>query len=298
MQKLDRLGWAEGICVDCYGVKVGIRASQSGTLYQVLPHLPPRWEPIEPPRRLDALYSWVVGGERRPGLRTFNLLYGGAGRIVRSLNVEEVLAILGSSLRQSISLLSRRFVFIHAGAVGWQGRAILIPARTFHGKSTLVEALVRAGAVYLSDEFAVLDAAGRVHSFPKPISMRIDTAQHDLPMELLNGRIATSPMKVGAIVATRYRSGPSRFRAASRGQGILDLIANAVAARFAPRRVLSATRKASAGAMVLRGPRGEADEAARLLLATIDSAQSSSRRLISKQRFDGGSSHGITPEVA
>ena len=42
--------------------------------------------------------------------------------------------------------------------VTWgRGRAIVIPGRTFSGKSTLVAELVRAGATYYSDEYAVED---------------------------------------------------------------------------------------------------------------------------------------------
>jgi uridine kinase len=39
---------------------------------------------------------------------------------------------------------------------------IAIPGRSFSGKTSLVTALVRAGAVYYSDEFAVIDRDGLV----------------------------------------------------------------------------------------------------------------------------------------
>ena len=53
----------------------------------------------------------------------------------------------------------------HAGVVGWRGRAIVIPGRSHAGKSTLVAELVRRGAVYYCDEFAVLHETGRVHPY-------------------------------------------------------------------------------------------------------------------------------------
>jgi len=56
--------------------------------------------------------------------------------------------------------------------VAWRGRAILLPGRSYVGKSTLVMELVRAGAVYYSDEYAVLDARGRVHPFAQPVALR------------------------------------------------------------------------------------------------------------------------------
>src|ERR671929_229610 len=87
----------------------------------------------------------------------------------------------------------------HAGVVGWQGRAILIPGRSFSGKSTLVAALVRAGATYYSDEFAVLDERGRVHPFPKKLSMRLEGSARPrfAPVEELGGRRGTTPLRVG-----------------------------------------------------------------------------------------------------
>ena len=295
MQKLDRLVWAESTCLESYGVRIGIRASNAGMLEQTVPFLPPQWNPAAPGRKLDVLYSWVVGGELRPSVRAFHIMYEGAGRIVRTLKPAELFEAFETRLRMAVALLSRRFVFIHAGAVGWGGRAVVIPGRTFTGKSALVEALVRAGAEYLSDEYALLDRRGRVHPFAKPISVRVHNSirQEPLPVADFGGRVAERPMKVGAILSTRYQEGAkSRFRAASPGQGILDLIANAVAARWAPSRVMAATCRAAAGATVLRGPRGEAAEAALRLLAIL------SEWPIVREESQGGSSDGIAGNSA
>jgi hypothetical protein len=273
MQKIDRLVWAEGTCFESYGVKIGIRARQVGVLDRLCALLPPSWKAIEAPRKLDMLYSWLVGGESRPNVRSFDIMYAGAGRIVRTLKPEELFEAFEKDLRMNVALLSRRFVFIHAGVVGWRGRAMIMPGRSFTGKSTLVEALVRGGAEYFSDEYAVLDTKGYVHPFAKPISVRypVTLEQKPLAIEDIGGRIAERPMKIGAIVTTRYRkSTKSRFREASPGQGMLDLIANAVAARLSPSRVFAVTRKTSVGATVLRGSRGEARETAEQLLAILE----------------------------
>ena len=56
-------------------------------------------------------------------------------------------------------------VFVHAGVVAWRGRALVLPGTSFAGKTTLVAELVRAGAIYYSDEYAVLDEQGRVHPY-------------------------------------------------------------------------------------------------------------------------------------
>jgi hypothetical protein len=273
MEKIDRLGWAEAACMESYGVKIGIRATGKGVLDQVVPYLPPDWRPIAPPRRLAALYSWVVGGKPRPGVKTFDVMYMGAKRISRTLDRQALLRDLQFELWPTIALLSPRFVFIHAGVVSWRGSAILIPGRTRTGKSTLVEAMVRAGAEYLSDEFALLDRNGRVHPFAKPISIRTSGTDTNelLPVESIGGSVAEGPLRVGAIVVTRHRdNAKSNFRIVSSGQGMMSLLFNAVAARMSPTRVMRATREASARAVVLRGPRGEAKEAAARAFAILD----------------------------
>jgi hypothetical protein len=61
-------------------------------------------------------------------------------------------------LRIYVGLHAPNQIFIHAGVVAHEGRVIVIPGLCMAGKATLVLALVRAAAVYYSDEFAVLDA--------------------------------------------------------------------------------------------------------------------------------------------
>ncbi|MEP7147984.1 MAG: hypothetical protein ABI857_03805, partial [Acidobacteriota bacterium] len=75
-----------------------------------------------------------------------------------------------SMLRIVVAEHARDCVFIHAGVVGWKGKAIVIPANSFQGKTTLVAELVKNGAEYYSDEYAILDEKGLVHPFPRDLS--------------------------------------------------------------------------------------------------------------------------------
>ncbi len=93
------------------------------------------------------------------------------------MDLEQVMRALESDLQITVALNAKNRLFVHAGVVGWRSQAILIPGRTFSGKSTLVEALVRAGATYYSDEFAVLDSKGRVHPYTRPLSLRENDAK-------------------------------------------------------------------------------------------------------------------------
>ena len=70
-----------------------------------------------------------------------------------------------------------------------------LPGSSFTGKTTLVAALVRAGATYYSDEYAVLDERRARASLPEPLShsetATIDNRNHHV--ETLGGPPATDP---------------------------------------------------------------------------------------------------------
>jgi hypothetical protein len=69
-------------------------------------------------------------------------------------------------------ITSSRFVILHAGGVGSPAGAMLFPARSGHGKSTLVAGLVRTGLSYLTDEAVAIDPESLdVQPFRKPISL-------------------------------------------------------------------------------------------------------------------------------
>src|SRR5260370_41449215 len=152
MEKLDRLGWAAGLAVTAYGVSVGVRVNDRSVLERVRALLPPGWRPAGK-RTVRRLYSLIVGGPTpRPGVRRFNLLYSDAARLLRTHDLEEALAQLELDLELYIADRAPRRTFVHAGVVGWHGRANVIPGDGLCGKSSVVEALVQAGAAEHSAE--------------------------------------------------------------------------------------------------------------------------------------------------
>jgi hypothetical protein len=67
----------------------------------------------------------------------------------------------------------RSFVALHAGAVSVDGQALMLPAPTKRGKSTLVASLLAQGFRYLSDEAGLVDpVTSKVHPFPKRITLQ------------------------------------------------------------------------------------------------------------------------------
>jgi hypothetical protein len=273
MEKIDRLGWAAGISIVSYGVRVGIRTNYAGVIDQLRKHFPPGWK-VSESQRVESLYSLLVGGASgRPNVRRFNILYLNSTRIVRSLDLEEVLDAFESDLHLHIAEQARKRVFVHAGVVGWRGRAILIPGRSFTGKTTLVAELVRAGATYYSDEYAVLDSRGQVHPFSRPLAIREGDShkQQKYCVESLGGRSGVKPLPVGLVVVSKYQPGMKwRPRRLSAGQGALALLDNTVSVRRQPEAALGTVQQIVATAPVLKSSRGEATEVIESILNRLN----------------------------
>jgi hypothetical protein len=269
MKKLDRLGWAEGIRVYTYGVHAGVRVSTAGMLPRISRLLPPGWKNS---RRatVQRLYSLVVAQNgQRAGLRRMHILYADSERIARDTNLDQVLAALQTDLHRYVAEASPDKTFLHAGVVGWKGRAILLPGHSLSGKTTLVREMLRLGATYYSDEFAVVDDSGKVHPFPRPLGIREDStyAQTNYTPESLGAASGVKPLPLGAVVICKYEAGAGWNPAPiSRGQGALELMANSIAVRNDPRQTLRRIQKLVRSAVFVRGTRGEANESAASIL--------------------------------
>jgi hypothetical protein len=278
--RLDRLPWIAETCVSLYGVRLGVRTNIPALLEAVAGRLPPGCRPSRS-RRVDEIFSlWVDASGARP-----SRLYVGARRLARNRDLAHVLARLESELRQCVAARATRRVFVHAGVVAWRGTAIVLPGRSRSGKTTLVAELIHAGASYLSDEFAVLDARGRVHPFAKPLSIRgaggCDVHVLRPSAEALGGRSARAALPVGLVVLATHRPGarwePSRL---TPGQAVIEMLAHTVPARLRPAESLEALARAVARAVVVKGERDEAAELAPRLLRMLEEADAQSRSAV------------------
>jgi hypothetical protein len=255
------------MCFRAYGVRMGVRVNLAGR--EFLPLLadlvPPGAIPAASPA-VDQMYSvWL--GENRAGTRGFHLLYSGIERRARTSSREALFEAFETGLRLGVASAARRHVFVHAGVVGWRGRAIVLPGRSGSGKTTLVAELLRAGATYYSDEFALIDQRGWVHPFAKPLSIRGGTHTVRRSAEALGGVVGTGPLPIGLIAFSTYRSA-ARWRPIpiSPAEGLLALIPHTVPVRRRPRATLAALQRAVEGARMVRAHRGEAVDTAVWLL--------------------------------
>jgi hypothetical protein len=212
-------------------------------------------------------YSWTKNG--RDAFYT-----EGQGPAIRSKR-DALLESLGSAVRIAVAEYAVGRVFIHAGVVGWKGKAIIMPARSFKGKSALTAELVRLGARYYSDEYAVLDEKGRVHPFPKDLSLRGIKNEHeqvDHEVEALGGKTGKRAIPVGLVVVTEYEErakwNPKVLKA---GRGMMTLIDNTVSIRRDPKFALPILSNVASNALIVKSKRGEARDTARAILQLLGS---------------------------
>ena len=151
-----------------YGVTVEVRASHADFLDNVRHCLPPGWLPA-PQARAGHVVSIVRDdGDEAAAGRT--QVFVKRRRILDTPCRSDALRCLESHIQLHVAEMACERTFLHAGVVGWRGKAIVLPGRSGVGKSSLVAALLRAGAEYLSDEYAVIDA--RDVSIPMPGGFR------------------------------------------------------------------------------------------------------------------------------
>jgi len=254
-----------------FGVKIGIESNGKFDLTKISSRLddifPNGYQTIEK-TEIEHLYSIVQKAADGFGL------YKDKEEIFIITTEENLVDYLESHLRSTVAEFAVGKVFIHAGVVGWQGKAIVIPGSSFAGKTTLVVELVKRGAVYYSDEYAVLDENGLVYPYPKKLSIRgiiDDFQQLDFAVEELNGKRGIKPLPVGAILLAEYKKGTrANIKVQSRGRGLMEILRHSFALRKNPAYVLSVLSEMVKYAIILQVKRGEVVEFVDFFLEYIE----------------------------
>ena len=174
-----------------------------------------------------------------------------------------------SDLHFRVALAAEGYLFVHAGVVAVDDEVVVLPGRTLSGKSSLVLALVEAGAGYYSDEFAIIDPSGLVHAYRKPLSERV--AGQPLPRlhepESLGAYGDAEPLPIGLTVVTRYDDmGVWQPTPVSKADALMALFDNTVLARERPEFALELISKAVKTTRGIRTTRKDAAEAAEGIL--------------------------------
>jgi hypothetical protein len=260
------------ITFEAHGVRVRVRVNDSSVIDPVVARLPHGWQ-LASSGEVDQLFSLVVPRALpKNGSRSRYRVYGPDGTVTRAESLNAALDTLESNLQICVAELAQDRVFLHAGVVGWRGRAIVLPGRSFAGKTTLVRELVRAGATYYSDEYAVLDGSGLVHPFARPLAIREGWVwKEKRTVESLGGKAGLEPIPVGLVILSQYRP-HSRWKPKrlSPGEGLLELLNHAVAALRKPAAVMEVLERVVTAAPVMRTMRGDARSTALRILRLLD----------------------------
>lgn len=247
------------------GFSAGIRTDDAG-MRRVLADRIPGAELLDSgvPDRLYSVRSSGSGYLVRAGEHT----------LARSLSSREALDRVAREIELAAAGSAPGEIFIHAGAVGWRGGAIILPGRSFTGKTSLVVELLRRGATYYSDEYAVFDSLGRVRPYARPLRIRCGSRFRTCTARDFGAAVGSEPLGVSLIVFTKYIPQAAwRARPVTPGNALLRLMANAVPVRKRPSETML-----SLGPAVLRSRsfctlRGDGELAAGEILRLFDSFQ-------------------------
>jgi hypothetical protein len=279
----DARGWTDRAVVSSFGVNVAVSTDDPALLTALCERLPPHVQsgPKRPvdlhysiysrptassPGRVQPMYVGhsIAGPFDAAEDRSFGSAQGNL--FVETLDQARACEAFESTVQVDVAAASTEWIFIHAGVVVHDGGAIVIPAPPMRGTSTLVDALVRAGATYYSDEYAVIDRDGRIHPFCVPLSIR--TGDGGKRRVSLGDRTMARPaVPIRTIVSTRHEVGAVwQARRGTPAESAVTLLSNAVRVRLAPRSTLDVLARAVESAVLLEGPRGEASLVAPQLL--------------------------------
>jgi hypothetical protein len=200
-------------------------------------------------------------------------VYLGTRRLADGIEADGAPIFVRSHVESTVASAAPTEVFVHAGAVAWNGRLILLPGSSHAGKTTLVREFLDRGAAYFSDEFAVVDFSGRIHAYPRPLNLRNGEGLLDK-----NGagkyehawKTAVRAVRPELVVFAQYQ--PLGRWHASRltpGGTVLELMSHTVAARSRTKFALHCLKEIAGRVAAYRAVRGEAamaaDEILRLL---------------------------------
>lgn len=259
------------IAFDAYGVKVRIVTSRKSLIKEVEERIKTLF-----PNGFDRIRYWQAEHtfSIRQNKNAEFVMFKGRKKITWGDNKEIFLRYFDSQIRLTVAEFAKSRVFIHAGVVGWKGKAIILPAKSFQGKTTLVKELTKLGAKYYSDEYAVLDENGLVHPFPKTLSIRGLTDQYqqvEFEVETFGGIKGTEPLTVGMILLTEFESNAKwQPFLLSDGAGVMELLSHTIPIRYNPKFSLKVLNKTVSRAIIVKTKRGEAKDFAVKLLSFFE----------------------------
>jgi hypothetical protein len=213
---------------------------------------------------IEYLYEASVVGSAGPAKHVFVVrrhtnvdsapvsLYRDGQAVLRRVPEDLAVAQLAWEVNRGVVEEAGNRLLLHAAAAERDGRIVVLAGPEGSGKSTLVDALVRSGLRYITDETVVVELrAGRIVPYPKPIALHeTERCQRLVPAQAIRpdavatsggnarllvllagyqpgrGPVARSISRADAAVALAEQA----FNFRSLGAGRLDAIADVVSA--------------------------------------------------------------------
>lgn len=253
-----------------FGVKIGIESNNLGLLNSIRTELP---------EIVPEVYLEEYAGETE---QNFLLLTDenkiridkNGGELCNVEFTEGTLKYFYGRISLAIAQNAVGKVFLHAGVIGYKGNAIIFPGDSFSGKTTIVSELIKQGAVYYSDEFAVLDENGLNYPFARKLSVRgiIDQyLQVDVAPEDFGAQTGKLPLPVKAVFLTQYQpDGKLEFELLSAGKGMLEMVPHTLTMASNPKYSLQVLNILANRAIIAKSKRGDAPEAVKFLLKFLE----------------------------
>lgn len=256
-----------------YGVKIGIESNRADVLERAVKiarkSLVDNIKPIGS-ENVDHILGVTLDDDG-----TFTIYQNGERNTFGDSD-QKIFKFFGSLVRLTIAEFAPDKVFLHAGVVTWKGKAIVMPANSFQGKSTLVAELLKQGADYYSDEYAIFDENGNVHPFPRDLAVRgieSEFVQTEVSARSLGAETGAGPVPVGMVLITSYSpDGEWKPELISEGQGVMEMIPHTIPIRVNPDFSLKVLKIIVNRAIIAKSLRNDAKEFSKILLNFFDNA--------------------------
>ncbi|MEO6656569.1 MAG: hypothetical protein ABIO36_10850 [Pyrinomonadaceae bacterium] len=254
---------------ESFGVNIRVSSNEIVAIDTIKERLP-EWLPgcfrLIPPVKAAHEFGYIWNRSERDSL------YKDQEKILVRFVRESLIDLLGAKIRLTVAEFAVERVFVHAGVVSWRGKAIVMPGKSFQGKSSLTAELVRRGALYYSDEYAIFDKGGLVSPFPKMLSLRGKTEgdkyiQTDYRVEEFGGKSGTETIPVGMVLLTKYKAKAKwKPRVLSTGNGLIEIIRDTIPIRNNPAFTFTVLNQVAKNSLIVKSPRGDAAASAKLIL--------------------------------
>ena len=188
------------------------------------------------------------------------------------LAASETMPYLFTLLQQGVDDATIRHLHgraaVHAGAVTSQDRAIVLPGPSGAAKSSLVQELLRRGAEYCSDEYALFDGQGRVHPYPRALLIRDHMGdQHPVLARQLPASVRQEPAHMHLLIFLQYEPGQKfAVHPLSHSDALLRLLSNTPHVLAETPEIFTLRKSAVSRAACFAGVRGDGADAADRIL--------------------------------